>query len=163
LTLAVLLAAAVVLMPEPSAGEELNARPVRIGIPSTFLRDLPETMVQASLRIFRSLLESQTGLRGEVVRTDEALDTAEQLAADKIHVGLFHGFEYAWAHDKHDDLKPLVIAINKQEKLRANLVVPADAPLKGFSDLKGKSVAVSCQSRGHCRLYLERLCSREGS
>jgi ABC-type phosphate/phosphonate transport system substrate-binding protein len=141
-----------------NGGGDAALKPVRIGISGAFLRDLPDAMYQASLRLFRSLLESQTGCCGEIVPAADPLEVGEQLAADKIQVGIFHGFEFAWARQQHDDLKPLVIAINKQEHLSAILVVRDDCSARNLNDLKGKTLALPRRTKGHCHLFLERQC-----
>jgi ABC-type phosphate/phosphonate transport system substrate-binding protein len=129
---------------------------VRIGLVRTLFRDLPEPMVQLMMEPFSTLMRSQTGLTGQVIACGHAHDLGGRLHDGTMDLGVFHGFEFAWAQQKHPDLRALVIAINKHRQLRANLVVRNDSEATTFADLKGKIVALPKHSREHCRLFLER-------
>jgi ABC-type phosphate/phosphonate transport system substrate-binding protein len=57
----------------------------------------------------------------------------------------------------------LVIAINRQRQLYANVVIRADAASAGFADLKDKKVSLPRGSREHCHLFLQKLCQQAGA
>src|SRR5581483_4119811 len=82
---------------------------LRIGLIGTLFRDVPETAVMAMMQPFATLMESQTGLTGQLIPAGDADDLGQQLANDKVQLGVFHGVEFAWARQKYPDLKPLVI------------------------------------------------------
>jgi ABC-type phosphate/phosphonate transport system substrate-binding protein len=133
---------------------------VRIGLVGTLFRDTPEPMVQLIIRPFKSLLESQTGVTGNVVACGDANSLGQELKADRVQLGVFHGVELAWARMKVPELKPLLIAVNEQPFLRAVLVVRKDSKVNSAADLNGKQIALPRLSREHCRLFLERRCAR---
>jgi ABC-type phosphate/phosphonate transport system substrate-binding protein len=135
---------------------------VRVGVPLSFFRDIPEAKAQVLMEPLRLLLEAQTGVRGQLIIAPTADVVGEQLHEDKVQLGLFHGFEFAWARLKHPQLKPLLLAINQQRHLRALLVVRHDSTAVSFADLSGKSLTMPLQSREHCVLYLERRCRECG-
>jgi ABC-type phosphate/phosphonate transport system substrate-binding protein len=137
--------------------EKVTPDPVRIGLVRSFLRDLPPPMVQLMMQPFSALMKAQTGLNGVLVPCRDAFDLGRQLHEDKTQLGVFNGFEFAWAHQKYPDLKPLCIVINRQRHLTANLVVRDDSDISSLADLKGKVVGVARYSPAHCRLYLNRL------
>src|SRR5262249_21916809 len=120
---------------------------VRIGMVSTLFRDVSPATRQLSLQPFSSLVRAQTGLDGRPVLAGDALDLAGQMKENKVQFGVFHGFEFAWAQEKYPDLRALVIAINRQRHLRANLVTRHDSDVKSFADLKGKKLALPRGSR----------------
>jgi ABC-type phosphate/phosphonate transport system substrate-binding protein len=152
------------LPPTPAAQNELNqARAVRIGLVGTLFRDVPPATAQMSLSPFRALMHAQTGLNGELLTVPNALALGQQLHEDKLDFGVFHGVEFAWAQEKHADLLPLVIAINRHRELRALLVGRNDCQATDFPALKGKAVALPRRSREHCHLFLERACLEQGS
>jgi ABC-type phosphate/phosphonate transport system substrate-binding protein len=107
-------------------------------------------------------MEAQTGLHGDLVAGGDAFSVAEQLNGDKIQLGVFHGFEFAWAREKYPKLKPLMIAVNQQRHLFAQVLVKKDNEAKGWADLKGKSLALPRYSKEHCHLFLERFCQNSG-
>ena len=113
-------------------------------------------------RPLKTLMESQTGMTGTFDSGGECRNLAQLLQDDKCQLAVFHGVEFAWVRQKHPDLKPLVIAVRDGEPMYACLVVRCDSNLASLCDLKGKSLALSRQSREHCRLFLERRCEAAG-
>lgn len=137
--------------------------PVRIGLISSLYRDLSEPLMQIVMRPFKSLMETQTGMSGELVPGGDAHALARRLKDGKVHLAVFHGVEFAWARTKLPRLKALLIAVNHQRYLRAHLVVRKDGKIAALSDLKGQVVAMPHLSKEHCWLYLERRCVPAGS
>jgi ABC-type phosphate/phosphonate transport system substrate-binding protein len=119
-------------------------------------------MVQLMIRPFKSLLESQTGVTGQVIASGDAEALGRQIKEDQVQLGVFHGVEFAWARAKNPELKPLLIAVNENRFLRAVLVVRKDSPATTPADLYGKGIALPRLSREHCRLFLERRCVKRG-
>jgi ABC-type phosphate/phosphonate transport system substrate-binding protein len=143
--------------------EKVAPDPVKIGLVRSFLRDLPPSMVQLMMQPFSLLMKAQTGLNGELVPCRDAFDLARQLHEDRLQLGVFNGFEFAWAREKYPDLQPLCIVINHERHLTASLVVRGDSNLTSVDDLKGKTVAVPRYCPEHCRLYLNRLTRELGA
>src|SRR5581483_2616360 len=56
----------------------------------------------------------------------------------------------------------LLIAVNHQRYLRANLIVRDDGKVASVADLKGQVVALPHLSKEHCWLFLERRCVPAG-
>jgi len=131
---------------------------VCIGLVSSLFRDTSESLMQIAMRPFRSLLEAQTGMSGRIVFGGAPEQLGQRLKEGEVHLGIFHGVEFAWAKAKYPKLKPLLIAVNKQLSLRAHLVVRADNQIKDLGDLKGRMVGMPALSREHCWLFLERRC-----
>jgi ABC-type phosphate/phosphonate transport system substrate-binding protein len=133
---------------------------VRIGLPRSLFRDVPEPLVRAASQPFRTLLEAQTGVRGDLVLAENAEELGKRLADGRVQVGVFYGHEFARVQRRHAQLQPLVIAVNQQRQLRAVIVVRSDCPAGTFADLRGRSIAVPRGSREHCRFFLDRHCQR---
>jgi ABC-type phosphate/phosphonate transport system substrate-binding protein len=131
---------------------------IRVGLVGTLFRDTPEPIVQIVLKPFKSLLESQTGVTGQIVAGGDCESLGQQLKEDKVQLGVFHGIEFAWARLKNPTLKPLLIAVNQHRYLRAILVVRQDSKAACCGDLQGQCLAIPRLSREHCRLFLERRC-----
>lgn len=146
--------------PAEVTGAEKNPSPevVRIGLASTLFRDTPVALLEPMTRPFKSLMESQTGVKGQMVVAKDCDDLHTKLTEDKVHFGVFNGFEFAWAKQKQPKLKPLVIAVNQYRQLKAYVVVHQDSKVTGLADLKGKAVALPRFSREHCHLFLDRRC-----
>jgi ABC-type phosphate/phosphonate transport system substrate-binding protein len=159
---ALALALAITPTPAAPAGAAATSGTVRIGLVGTLFRDTPEPMVQMMIRPFKTLLESQTGVTGQIVASGDADTLGRQIKEDQVQLGVFHGVEFAWARAKFPELRPLLICVNEQRFLRALLVIRKDDPAASPADLYGKSIALPRLSREHCRLFLERRCAKGG-
>jgi len=150
---------------DSGANEKEEAAPeyIRIGMINSLFRDISPATRQMSLQPFSSLVRSQTGLDGRPVLAGGALALGKQLQENKVQLGVFHGFEFAWAQEKYPELRPLVIAVNRHRQLRANVVVRHDSAVKSLADLKGKKLALPRGSREHCHVYLESFCAKNGT
>lgn len=156
------LALGLTLLPAGAGEEPRPPKVVRIGTIGSLFRDVPDSIGKAVTQPFAQLMEAQTGYVGQVLTIPTVDELGQQLADNQVQLGVFHGFEFAWARQKHPNLQPLVIAINKQRHLRACLVVQKDSEIAGIADLKSKTVALPRRSREHSRLFLERGCQACG-
>src|SRR5206468_1280812 len=114
--------------------------------------------VKLSFHPVQALVKSETTLESEFRIAKDSNELARQLAGEQVDLGVFHGVEFAWARQKHKDLRPLVIAVNQDRHLRAHLLVAGNSPASRFADLQGKALAMAKGTRLHCRLFVERPC-----
>jgi ABC-type phosphate/phosphonate transport system substrate-binding protein len=135
---------------------------VKIGMVSSLFRDVPPALVQALTPPFQSLLRDQTGMEGDILLAGDAHDVGKLLDDNQVQLGVFHGFEFAWARAKYPDLKPLVIAVNRHKSLKAHIVVRNDCGAVNLDDLKGKVISVPRRSRAHSLLFFERELAKTG-
>jgi ABC-type phosphate/phosphonate transport system substrate-binding protein len=142
---------------QADAGDN-NPGGVRIGMVNSLFRDVPEATLAAMMKPFGSVMEAQTGVRGELIPGGEMSALADQMAADKIQIGVFHGIEFAWARLKHPELKPLAIAVNQDRHVRALLIVRADNPSTDAMPLLNQVLAMPQQSKLHCHLFADKCC-----
>ena len=155
-----LVTAVALVVAAPAAAAEPSA--IRIGLVKTLFRDVPPLLVPIGLRPMKALMESQTGVAGDLVPAGDYENLARQLKEDEVQLGVFHGVEFAWVHQNYPSLKALVIAVNGPPYLRAHLVVRADSEIASGVNLKGKIVELPRMSSEHCRLFLERRCCPTG-
>ncbi len=146
------------------AEEETSRRPeaVRIGMVDSLFREVPKPMLSIVMQPFAMLMQQQTGLTGQIIADGEYTNLSQDLATDKVQLGVFHGVEFAWARLLHPDLKPLMIAVVQQPHLRAFLIVRSDNEAHSLADLKDADLALSRGTREHCRLFLDKYCRKEG-
>ena len=152
-------------LPAEETAEEATSRrsdSVRIGMVDSLFREVPKPMLPIVMQPFATLMQQQTGLTGQIIADGEYTNLSQDLATDKVHLGVFHGVEFAWARLKHPELKPLMIAVVQQPHLRAYLIVRSDFEANSLADLKGSELALSRGTREHCRLFLDKYCRKEG-
>jgi ABC-type phosphate/phosphonate transport system substrate-binding protein len=133
---------------------------VRIGLIDSLFRDAPDSVRQAMMAPFKTLMESQTGIKGELDTAGTAHELGLKLNDNKVQLGVFSGVEFGWAQQEYPKLKPLMIAVNKHHELIAQMVILDDSKMKDFSELHNQTVAVPRGSRQHCHLFLEH-CQQE--
>jgi ABC-type phosphate/phosphonate transport system substrate-binding protein len=151
--------AALLLGPQARSEEwDQSASPVRIGLVGSLFKDVPDALIAVMSKPFNQLMVAQTGLSGELVKTGDPLELGRLLADDKVQLGIFHGIDFAWARQQCPKLKPLMLAVNEQSRLRAFVIVRRDCPAKGLGDLKGQTLTLPRNGRPHCALFLERRC-----
>jgi ABC-type phosphate/phosphonate transport system substrate-binding protein len=147
-----------------AAGEE-DAPPkkVRVGLAKSLFRDAPEPVVQIVMRPFKTFLETQTGSSGELVVSPDFETLGQQLKDDQVQIGVFHGYEFAWAKQKNPQLKAIVLAVNENPIQRACLVVRTNCKAETYADLKGQTLAYPSLNRPHCKLFLDNRCVKSGT
>lgn len=153
---------AVISLAAPAPAAEETPSSIRIGMVRSFFPNLPAPTVQILIQPFKSLLEAQGGLPAEIVAVDDPYDLARQLVDKKLHVGLFHGHEFAWARQKYPQLKPLVSSVNQQQTLHGYLVVKEDDPAQSFADVKGQTLALPLATRSYARVFFDGACKQLG-
>jgi ABC-type phosphate/phosphonate transport system substrate-binding protein len=153
----------VVIPLRAKAGEEAAAKKVKVGLVKSLFKDAPEAVVQIVMRPFKAFLEAQTGSTGEIVLSGDAETLGQQLSDDKVQIGVFHGYEFAWAKQKNPQLKVIVLAVNENPIQHALLVVRKDCKAEDYCDLKGTTLAVPRLTREHCKLFLENRCVKSGT
>lgn len=129
---------------------------LKIGLPQPMFKDVPKAMVNAAAQPLQRMIQEKSGLVGAVKILPDYRTLADEIAAGKIDIGVFHGFEYAWVKDK-PDLIPLVATVPACGKVQACLVVHVDSKVKEAKELKGACVLVPTMTKAHCHMYLERL------
>jgi ABC-type phosphate/phosphonate transport system substrate-binding protein len=136
--------------------------PVRLGMVQSLVKNVPEPLVKATLQPFRLLMQGQTGYSCEINHPTEASKLADQIANKEIELGVFQGIEFAWASQKHPELRALVVAVNVRPNRVAHLIIRSDDPAEKVADLKGKKLAIPRQSRDHCQLFIDHRCRECG-
>jgi ABC-type phosphate/phosphonate transport system substrate-binding protein len=147
---------AVGLTPRVDAGSAAPGK-LKIGVLNGMFRDVPPAILQVTARPFSDLFKKQTGLEAEVEVFPDCDALAAKMTAKELHIGVFHGYEYAWIKDAHPEVKPAVITIPPGGKCQAILVVNKADKAQTPADLQGSTVVVPMFTKAHCHLYLERL------
>lgn len=161
---ALVITLAALLQSGTGRGEEETANhQVKIGIVNSLFKDTPPALMGVLSRPLKALMEAQTGVSGDLQLAGDAFDLASKLKKNELQLGVFHGFEFAWAQQQYPELKPLVISVAHHRLLHAHLVVKKDSPASSAGDLKGQTIALPAVSRAHLHLYLERRCPAPGS
>jgi ABC-type phosphate/phosphonate transport system substrate-binding protein len=148
-------------VPPAPAGDPAPV-PVRIAMPASMFRDVKPALFAALSQPFYSLVETQTGLKSELVLIQTPEEMRDQLEAGKIQFGVFHGFEFAWIQQASTSLQPLMVAAPQYRPLRGMVIVHETCQATKLADLQGKKVALPQGSREYTRLFFGRRCRQMG-
>jgi ABC-type phosphate/phosphonate transport system substrate-binding protein len=129
---------------------------VKIGMVQGMFRDVQPAMVTALAKPFRSLMEKQSGLKGDVDICPDSHAMCDKLASKQLDLGVLHGFEFAWSKVNHPDLVPLVVAGPQGGIVQALVIVSSESNAQTLSDLKGDCIVTPRGAKAHCLLYLEK-------
>lgn len=139
-----------------------TSKPLRIGTSGTLFQDSEEKDPSA-LPTLRSFIKSETGFDNEIIGQETWQELAEQLSAGKVDLGVFPGHEFAWAQEKHPELQPLAIAVNKYRSRYAHVMVRQDSAAKEWADLKGKTLSLPRVGQSHLPTFVEHQTQGEPS
>src|SRR5690348_4443453 len=108
---------------------------IRVGIVRSLFRDIPESSWGFGIRLFQPLMRVQTGLETDLASPSDPETLARKLRDKKLDLGIFQGIEFAWEHQKHAELRPLVILINGHPGRQTHLLVRQDRRSTRWCDL----------------------------
>jgi ABC-type phosphate/phosphonate transport system substrate-binding protein len=144
---------------EPAAGEASSAAApalINVAIMDGMFRGVPPGLIKAGGNQFGSLFKDIVGLPGAVETESDHDALAKKLSQGKVHLGVFHGFEWAWVKQNHPNLA--VVAITVPTALpRASIVVNAKNAAPGPQALMGANVEIPFNMKAHGIVYIEHL------
>jgi len=142
--------------------QQANLDVLRIGTSGSLSTDNNPGKEKGAMASLQAFIKDETGLKNEIVREKDWRTLTDKLTKGELHLGVYQGFEYAWAQEGHPGLKPLALAVNVYRYPVAYVVTRRDAPVKTFQDLEGKTLALPPAAGRHVRLFVERECTVAG-
>jgi ABC-type phosphate/phosphonate transport system substrate-binding protein len=110
----------------------------------------------------KSFIEEETGFDNEILKQKDWQEVVDKLAKGQLQIGVFQGYEFAWAQAKQPALKPLAVAINVYTYPVAYVVGGKDDAAKDFAGLQGQSLAISAKDPRFVRLFVDRQSEAQG-
>jgi ABC-type phosphate/phosphonate transport system substrate-binding protein len=93
--------ACLLLLPAPGESAAPGGKVIRVGLIGTLFRNMAEPTMQVVMRPFKSLLEDQTGMTGELVAGGDATNLAKLLKEDKVQFGVLDNSLVPMANRPH--------------------------------------------------------------
>jgi ABC-type phosphate/phosphonate transport system substrate-binding protein len=109
----------------------------------------------AGMATLKSYIKDETGLNNEIIKLKSWQELVDQLGQKKLQLGVFEGYEFAWAQEKSADLKPLAVAVNVHVYPVVYVVAQRNDSASNFAGLKGHSLAVPSGLPGCVRLFVD--------
>jgi ABC-type phosphate/phosphonate transport system substrate-binding protein len=156
----VLLACAAAALLAPG-GPAAHAQPVRIdvlhiGSSGSLEPTGNEAKEEGALKTLRDFIKDETGFNNDIVRQKDWREVADKLAKKQLHLGVYQGYEFAWAQEKYPGLKPLAVAVNIYRYPTVHVVTRKNDPATDFAGLKGHSLAIPAGSGRYVNLFVDR-------
>lgn len=145
------------LVAGPSRAESAENPVLHIGATEAIVEEnVPEGSDQTSMEAtYHHFIQAATGFDSDIVALDNHELLAERLASGKLQLGIFMGYEFAWAQARHPKLKVLAVSVNHHPYRYPVLVVHRGGPVSNLADLKGKKLALPRLGQGYSRLFME--------
>jgi ABC-type phosphate/phosphonate transport system substrate-binding protein len=140
----------------PVRAQATRTQPDVLRIGSTGTLAPAGTNEKAALESLQSLIKEETAMSNEVIRHQGWMDLADQMAKGQMQLGVFEGYEFAWAKAKYPPLTPIALAVRGHRYPVVYLVVRNDLPTKDVRDLQSQSLALPSTGQGFLRLFVER-------
>src|SRR5262249_17616881 len=114
-----------------------KAKTLRIGNSGTLTSTTDNSKEKGALDSLKDFIKSETGMDNEIVRQKDWRELADKMSKKELDIGVFQGYEFAWAQEKHAGLKPLALAVNVHRYPVAYVVTKADNKAADFAGLQG--------------------------
>jgi ABC-type phosphate/phosphonate transport system substrate-binding protein len=128
---------------------------LRIGTGGSLNGEKADNKEKAALKTLKSFIKEETGLDNNMTDQKGWQELSDKLARGELDLGVYQGYEFAWAQEKHPDLKPLALAINVHRYPTAHVVAGPKVGAKDFKGLQGKSFAIPVEGPRFLQLFLE--------
>jgi ABC-type phosphate/phosphonate transport system substrate-binding protein len=146
----------------PVVGQQTKITVLRIGASGATTDKAARQKEEAAVGTLQKFIKGETGLNNKILNQKNWRILADKLAKGQLHLGVFEGYEFAWARKKYPELKPLAVAINVRVYPVACIVVQRDGGLKDFAGLRGKSISLPPAGPHHLRVFVERQSKNNG-
>jgi ABC-type phosphate/phosphonate transport system substrate-binding protein len=129
---------------------------LHIGTSGTLTAEKEGPKEKAALTTLQTFIKDETGMNDEITRQKDWHELAEKMSKGELNLGVFQGYEFAWAQEEHAGLKPLALAVNVTRYPVAYVVTRRDDQAKDFAGLQGQSLCLPDTGQPFLRLFVER-------
>jgi len=157
------LAALLVIPVHVVTGQQGKLKMLRIGSSGSLTDgDMSAKKEKAALATLESFIKDETGLDATILRQKSWNELTDKLAKGQLELGVFQGYEFAWAQEKAPALKPLAVAVNVYRYPTVYVVARKNDAAKGFAGLQGQPLGLPATGQGYLQLFVERQAEAQG-
>jgi ABC-type phosphate/phosphonate transport system substrate-binding protein len=129
---------------------------LQIGSSGSLTKEQDKGSVESANNALKKLILDETGLKSDLIVTGSLEKLEADIKSGKLHLGLFQGYEFAWAREKNPNLKSLAIGVNQYPKLVTSVVAKRDSQATELAAFKGKVLAMPVVSLEHGKLFINK-------
>jgi ABC-type phosphate/phosphonate transport system substrate-binding protein len=111
---------------------------------------------KGAMDTLKAFIKDETGLDNALASQKGWRGLAKGMAQGQFQIGVFQGYEFAWAVEGDPKLKPLAIAVNTYTYPVVYVIVSKNHPARGFAGLKGQTLTIAVSGQGIFKLFVER-------
>jgi ABC-type phosphate/phosphonate transport system substrate-binding protein len=127
----------------PGRAQDKKIDLLKIGSSGTFMSETGDRKKEeAALQTLREFMKEETMMDNEIVKEKDWAELAQKMSKGELHLGVFHGYEFAWAQEKHAELKPLALAVNVYRYPVAYVVTNKNKGPKDIAALQGQTLVI---------------------
>ncbi len=146
----------------PGRAQQAARKPLRIGTSPSLALGSSKDKQRGALDTLRTFIKDETGLDNEIIQQKSWRDLAKKMASKELPIGVYQGYEFAWAQADHSSLKPLALATRNGHYTVAYVVTRKDDAASSFAGLANHTFSVPEASRGFPSFFVERLAQGQG-
>jgi ABC-type phosphate/phosphonate transport system substrate-binding protein len=135
---------------------------LRIGTSGSLAADKSKGKEKSALDSLQNFIKSETGLNNEILTQKDWRSLVQAMTDGKVQLGVFQGYEYAWAQEKHPTIKPLALAVNVDRYPAVFVVAKKDSPVKDFAGLQGQALCLPANAPRFVNFYIDRSAQAAG-
>jgi len=160
---ALVICLAVVASATPAAGQKKSIEVLKIGTSGSMTQEHDDKKKEeAAMDSLKSFIREETMLNNQITREKDWSELLDKMAKGELHIGVFHGYEFAWAQEKNPGLKPLALAVNVHRYPVVYVVVNKDKGPKDFAGLQGQAIAIPSTGQPYLQKYVDHLTQAGG-
>jgi ABC-type phosphate/phosphonate transport system substrate-binding protein len=149
---------------DPARGQKADPKFLHIGSSGSLTSTSGDAAREkGALESLQSFIKSETGLDDDIVRQKDWRELAEKMSKGELHIGVFQGYELAWAQEKHPQLKPLALAVDVYLYPVAYVLTRKDGKAADFAGLKGETLGLPDTGQRYLRMYADRQAQAAGA
>jgi ABC-type phosphate/phosphonate transport system substrate-binding protein len=147
----------------PALGQQAKKLTVlHIGTSGALAVNVSGTKEQTALGALQSFVKTETGFENEIIQQKNYEELAQKMARGQLELGVFQGYEFAWAQAKDPKLQPLALAVDVYPYRSTYLMVRRDSRIADFAALQGQALSLPQVGQSQLRFFVERLCEAQG-
>lgn len=135
---------------------------LHIGASGSLALNASGTKEETALDALKSFVKTETSFDNEVLQQKNYEELLQKMASGQLHLGVFQGFEFAWAQPENPKLQPLALAVDVYLYRYAYVMVRRDSKFADFAALQGQILSIPQVGQGHLRLFVERRSQAHG-
>jgi ABC-type phosphate/phosphonate transport system substrate-binding protein len=136
--------------------QQPDVKVLQIGSSESLTGAVNKEKEKGAMDSLKAFIKDETGLENVIERQKDWRAVTNKLAKRELHLGVYQGYEFAWAQGDQPGLKPLAIAVNVYRYPVVYVIVNKSDPAKNFAGLQGKSISIPANGQGILRLFVDR-------